>query len=157
VTTGRTTAAAPPLSDGDYQALARFRHALRVFQRLSEEAARDAGVTPAQHQLLLSVRGHAGDAPPVVSDLAEALQLRHHSVVELVDRAEAAGLVRRTADPDDQRRQHVRLTRKGSALLERLSLVHRDELRRFRVEMLDVLRELDRSLPIAATSPARVV
>ena len=134
---------ARPLSNADYQALARFRHALRVFQRFSEQAARDAGTTPAQHQLLLSVRGHAGDAPPVVSDLAEALQLKHHSAVELIDRADAAGLVRRSADPDNQRRQHVMLTPKGSALLERLSRVHRDELRRFRVEMIDVLRELD--------------
>lgn len=131
-----------PPSDRDYQALARFRHALRVFQRFSEQAARDAGITPAQHQLLLAVRGHAGDRPPVVRELAEALQLRHHSVVELIDRAHAAGLVRRRADPDDHRRQRVELTDAGLAVLERLSKVHRDELRRFRAEMLDVLNEL---------------
>ena len=131
------------LSDREYRALARFRHALRVFQRFSEQAARDSGVTPAQHQLLLSVRGHPGADPPVVGDLAEALQLRHHSVVELIDRAEAAGLLRRTLDRADQRRQRVSLTHAGRAVLERLSVIHRDELRRFRREMVDVLHELD--------------
>jgi DNA-binding MarR family transcriptional regulator len=100
-------------------------------------------VTPAQHQLLLSVRGHPGADPPVVGDLAETLQLRHHSVVELIDRAETAGLVRRTLDRTDQRRQRVTLTHAGRALLERLSVIHRDELRRFRREMVDVLHELD--------------
>lgn len=132
-----------PLSDRDYQALARFRHALRVFLRFSEQAARDAEVTPNQHQLLLAVRGHPGGRPPVVGELAEALQLRHHSVVELVDRAETAGLVRRRIDPDDGRRQQVLLTEAGSRVLEQLSTVHRDELRRFRAEMVAVLDELD--------------
>ncbi len=131
------------LSDRDYQALARFRYALRVFQRFSEDAARAAGTTPAQHQLLLAIRGHRGQRPPVVGDIAETLQLRHHSVVELIDRADAAGLVRRTVDPSDQRRQQVRLTDAGRVLLEALSKAHRDELRRFRTEMFDVLRELD--------------
>ena len=79
----------------------------------------------------------------MINDLAEALQLRHHSVVELIDRADAAGLVFRRADPGDHRRQQVHLTPAGHALLEQLSIVHRDELRRFREEMLDVLHELD--------------
>jgi DNA-binding MarR family transcriptional regulator len=136
-------ARATPLSDREYRALARFRHALRVFQRFSEQAARSAYITPAQHQLLLAVRGHGGKQPPIVGDLAEALQLRHHSVVELIDRADAAGLVWRTPDPDDQRRQHVHLTNAGREVLEQLSMAHRDELRRFRKEMVDVLRELD--------------
>ena len=131
------------LSDRDYRALAQFRHALRVFQRFSEDAARAAGTTPAQHQLLLAIRGFRGDGAPVIGDLAEALQLRHHSVVELVDRADAAGLVRRNTDPLDQRRQRVELTSAGRDVLEGLSVVHRDELRRFRTEMFDVLRELD--------------
>lgn len=136
-------ARATRLTDRDYRALARFRYAMRVFQRFSEQAARDVGTTPAQHQLLLAIRGHAGDGSPVVGDLAEALQLRHHSVVELIDRADAAGLVHRMPDPEDQRRQHVQLTDAGTKLLERLSMVHRDELRRFRSQMNEVLRELD--------------
>src|SRR5262245_21747503 len=138
-----TSAAGTALSDRDYRALARFRHALRVFQRFSEDAARAAGTTPAQHQLLLAIRGFRGDGSPVIGDLAEALQLRHHSVVELVDRADTAGLVRRRNDPLDQRRQRVELTAAGRDVLEELSVVHRDELRRFRTEMFDVLRELD--------------
>jgi DNA-binding MarR family transcriptional regulator len=138
-----TSAAGTALSDRDYRALARFRHALRVFQRFSEDAARAAGTTPAQHQLLLAIRGFRGDGSPVIGDLADALQLRHHSVVELVDRADTAGLVRRSTDPLDQRRQRVELTAAGRDVLEELSVVHRDELRRFRSEMFDVLRELD--------------
>ncbi len=131
-----------PLSDRDYRALARFRHALRVFQRFSEDAARAAGVTPAHHQLLLAVRGWAGPGRPAVADLAEMLQLRHHSTVELIQRATAAGLVRATTDPDDQRRQLIELTGPGRDVLASLSLEHRDELRRFRSEMTAVLDEL---------------
>lgn len=139
----RSPARATPLSDRDYRALAEFRSALRRFLHFSEQAAREAGITPAQHQLLLAVRGFAGPGTPVVGDLAEALQLRHHSTVELVDRAERAGLVTRVPDPDDLRRQHVTLTATGQRLLEDLTLVHRDELRRFRTQMVDLLRDLD--------------
>lgn len=132
-----------PLSDGDYRALARFRHALRVFLRFSEDAAREAGTTPAHHQLLLAVKGWSGDGAPTISDLADVLQLRHHSTVELVQRATAAGLVRSDVDPGDRRRQAVTITERGEDLLASLSLLHRDELRRFRTEMVDVLHELD--------------
>src|SRR5919205_1305408 len=100
------------LADGEYRALARFRYALRKFLRFSEEEARRAGLTPAQHQLLLVIRGFP-DGAPSVSDLAERLQQRHHSVVELVDRAEAAGLVWREEDHSDRRRHLVRLTAAG--------------------------------------------
>jgi DNA-binding MarR family transcriptional regulator len=131
------------LSDREYEALARFRHALRVFQRFSEQAARDEGITPSQHQLLLAIRGYGGGTPPVVGDLADAMQLKHHSVVELIDRAEEAGLVDRAADPSDLRRQRILLTETGRRVLEHLSVVHRDELRRFRTQMFNVLRELD--------------
>jgi DNA-binding MarR family transcriptional regulator len=131
------------LSQTDYETLARFRHALRVFLRFSEEAARAEGLTPTQHQLLLSVKGHPGPGPPSISDVAEALQLRVHSAVELVQRAAAAGLVHRRVDPGDGRRQLVDLTPTGERHLMHLSLLHRAELRRFRTEMFDVLCELD--------------
>jgi len=131
------------LSITDYQALARFRHALRVFQRFSEDAARAAGVTPAQHQLLLAIRGWDGpEDHPSISDLAERLQLKHHSAVELVQRATAAGMVASHGDPVDGRRQLLELTTHGRDTLTSLSLLHRDELRRFRSEMNDVLHEL---------------
>jgi DNA-binding MarR family transcriptional regulator len=137
----RSSAASTELSAAEYRALAEFRHALRVFLHFSEDAARAAGVTPAQHQLLLAVRGTA-DGDPDITDLAERLQLKHHSVVEALARATVAGLVQAEADPDDRRRQRIRLTDEGARILRELSVVHRDELRRFRDEMGDVLHEL---------------
>jgi DNA-binding MarR family transcriptional regulator len=131
------------LSDRDYQALASFRHALRVFLRFSEHAARSAGVTPSQHQLLLAIRGWPGAEAPTIRDLAEQLQLVHHSVVELVDRAEAAELVERHTDPHDRRRQRLALTPHGAETLASLTATHRAELRRFRDELADVLHTLD--------------
>lgn len=131
-----------PLSDRDYLALARFRYALRVFLRFSEDAARTAGVTPAHHQLLLAVKGWDGEGPPTISDLAQRLQLKNHSTVELVQRAATAGLVDSDTDAEDGRRHLVGLTELGESILASLSLQHRDELRRFRTEMNDVLREL---------------
>ena len=131
-----------PLSNADYQVLASFRHALRVFARFSENAARSAGVTPAQHQLVLAVKGWPRPEPPSVSDIAERLQLRTHSTVELVRRAEQANLVTTHVDPDDHRRQLLEVTEHGERLLASLSALHRDELRRFRAEMHDLLEEL---------------
>lgn len=130
------------ISDRDYRALARFRHALRVFLRFSEQAARRAGITPAQHQLLLAVRGFIGDGAPTTSELAELLQQRNHSVVELIDRAEAAGLLSRRVDASDARKRLIELTPRASEILAELSAVHRTELRRFRSEMEHILREL---------------
>jgi DNA-binding MarR family transcriptional regulator len=132
-----------PLSDRDYRALARFRYALRSFQRFSEDAARDAGLTPAQHQLLLAVRGWDGEGPPTVSDLAERLQQKLHSTTELVSRAEANGLVDRAVDPTDHRRTLVGLTEDGASKLAELTLDHRQELRRFRTELTSLLDALD--------------
>jgi DNA-binding MarR family transcriptional regulator len=98
---------ARPISQTDYETLARFRHALRVFQRFSEDAARAAGLTPAQHQLILAVKGWAGDERPTIGEVADVLQLKHHSAVELVQRAAAAGLVETVADREDGRRQRL--------------------------------------------------
>jgi DNA-binding MarR family transcriptional regulator len=131
------------LGSRDYRTLARFRHALRVFLHFSEEAARAEGLTPSQHQLLLAVRGHPGDEPPSISAVADALLLRTHSVGGLVDRAADAGLVASHPDPADGRRRLVTVTPQGEAILERLSALHRHELRRFRDEMGALLGELD--------------
>src|SRR5690242_5542627 len=117
-----------PLSDDDFAALLRFRDGLRGFMRWSEEQARGAGLTPAQHQLLLAIRGHGG--VPAIGDVAAHLLLKHHSAVELVDRAERAGLVRRSADPDDHRVVRVRLTPQGERRLAALSAAHLAELSR---------------------------
>ena len=131
------------LSDADYRALAEFRSSLRAFLHASEVAARRAGLTPSQHQLLLAIRGWPGPEPPSVTGLAERLQLQVHSTGELLTRAEAAGFVRREVDPSDARRHRLLLTREGTERLEELTVFHRDELRRFRRRMLEVLGEID--------------
>ena len=119
-----------PLTKQDFEALARFRFGIRRYLRFSEETVRGHGVTPQQYQLMLALKGYPGREWAVVREIAERLQLRHHSVVELVDRAQSQGLVRRTADPDDARAVRVHLTDEGEQLLGRLSALHRDELRR---------------------------
>jgi DNA-binding MarR family transcriptional regulator len=123
------------MSDSDYQRLLAFRDRLRRFLHWSEQQAIDAGITPAQHQLLLAVRGHPSH-PPTIGDLADHLLLRHHSVVGLVDRAEQAGLVERQADPDDHRVVRLRLTARGSRRLATLAAAHIDELNRLGPELL---------------------
>jgi len=134
-------AAPDELSNAEYRVLARFRYALRVFLRFSEDAANAAGVTANQHQLLLAIRGYPTGSP-TISDLAEWLQLKHHSTVELIGRAVEADLVIRQTDATDRRRQRLALTPRGAEILASLSAVHEEELRRFRDEMAAVLREL---------------
>lgn len=131
-----------PLTDRDFQALARFRTGLRRFLAFSERAARDEGITPAHHQLLLAIRGHRGGGPPSISDLAEALQRRRHSIVELVDRAEAHGLVTSEHDPDDLRRRLITLTPEATTIIERLSASHRRELQSARADLNQILDDL---------------
>jgi DNA-binding MarR family transcriptional regulator len=133
---------AESISDADYRTLARFRHVLRAFVAFSEEAARNEGIAPAQYQLLVMIRGWGGEKEPTIADLAERLVLRHHSVVELVGRARAAGLVDTSDDPDDGRRQLVRLTPAGETKLAMLARLHRDELRRFRSDLAAVSDDL---------------
>jgi DNA-binding MarR family transcriptional regulator len=138
-----TMSRSAPVTTVEYQALARFRRSLREFLHFSEEAARGAGLTPAQHQLLLAVRGTDSGEPPTIGELAEVLKLRHHSAVELVDRAVTAGLVERHPDPVDGRCQRVRLLPPGESKLASLSALHRAELRRFKAQVLDQLAALE--------------
>ena len=116
------------LTREDFEHLLAFRSSLRRFQRWSEDLARNAGLTHVQHQLLVAVKGHPGGEPPTVGDLAGYLLLRHHSTVELVDRALAAGLVRRNPDGRDARLVRVRLTAKGERILSQLTPAHLVEL-----------------------------
>lgn len=113
----------------DYRALADFRHQLRRFIAFSETAARNVGLEPRQHQLLLALRGLPEDTEPTVQVLADRLVLRHHTVVELLDRLEAEGLIRRTRALDDRRRVVISMTPRGQELLGKLSRAHLDELR----------------------------
>ncbi|MCA9676370.1 MAG: winged helix-turn-helix transcriptional regulator [Kofleriaceae bacterium] len=113
----------------DYASLARFRFILRKFLAFSAKQARAAGLEPRQHQLLLSLSGLPADTPPTIGTVAEQLLIRHHSAVELVDRMEKKGLVRRVAADRDRRAVLVRITPRGRSLLRRLAVAHRDELR----------------------------
>jgi DNA-binding MarR family transcriptional regulator len=119
-----------PLTKQDFEALARFRFGIRRYLRFSEETVRGNGLTPQQYQLLLALKGFPGREWATVGELAERLQLRHHSMGELVNRARAQDLVARTADPDDARVVRVVLTAQGEHVLGRLSALHRDELER---------------------------
>ncbi len=112
----------------DFEHLLAFRSSLRQFERWSDAQARAAGLTHVQHQLLVAVKGHAGPEPPTVRELAEYLLLRHHSTVELVDRAEAAGIVRRVPDARDGRLVRVRITPRGERVLNELTPAHLVEL-----------------------------
>lgn len=118
----------PELTDEDYGRLLDFRDGLRQFLHWSDDQAHKAGITSAQHQLLLAVRGHGG--PPSVSDLAKHLLLRHNSAVELVDRTARAGLIRRFPDPEDHRSVRLELTEEGMSRLKALTQAHVEELSR---------------------------
>jgi DNA-binding MarR family transcriptional regulator len=117
------------ISESDYRALGEFRYQIRRFLHFSEEAARSRGLEPQQHQLLLAVRSLPAGVKPAVGNIADRLQIRHHSTVELIDRLVSSGLVTRSRDDDDRRNVIVRLTPAGSRLIRELSVHHREELR----------------------------
>jgi DNA-binding MarR family transcriptional regulator len=118
------------LSDRDFERLLAFRDGLRRFLRWSDDQAKTVGLTGAQHQLLLAVRAHP-DAPSI-GEVARHLLLRHHSVVELVDRAVAAGLLERVGDDVDHRVVRLRLTPAGADKVSALGAAHLEELSRLR-------------------------
>ncbi|HEU4977049.1 MAG TPA: MarR family winged helix-turn-helix transcriptional regulator [Baekduia sp.] len=115
-------------SDADYERLLGFRTELRRFVLWSETAARDAGLTPALHQLLLAVRGQQAAGDATVGSVAEALLVRHHTAVELAQRAEERGLIVRAKHDDDHRRVHLTLTELGAARLDELSREHLERI-----------------------------
>jgi DNA-binding MarR family transcriptional regulator len=120
--------ALPQPTRRDFENLLAFRVSMRRFQRWSEDQAAAVGLTHVQHQLLVAIKGHPADHPPTVGDLADYLLLRHHSAVELVNRAEAAGFVRRAADTEDARVVRVELTPTGDRLVTDLTQAHLAEL-----------------------------
>jgi DNA-binding MarR family transcriptional regulator len=123
------------LTQQDYERLLAFRTGLRRFLAWSGQQAEAAGITPAQHQLLLAIRGHPDPRGPTIGDIAGHLLVRHHSAVELIDRAVAAGLVKRRQDSDDSRAVRVSLTSLGGKRLERLTSSHLEELNRLNSEL----------------------
>lgn len=139
-TAGDQTTVAADLSDADYTNLAETRRLLRRYIAFSERAAEAAGLEPRQYQLLLALRGLGRDGAASISELADWLQLRHHSAVGLVDRMQLRGLVNRRPDPLDGRRVLVEFTPTGRAALASLAVQHREELRRAAPALIHVLR-----------------
>lgn len=126
----------------DYQAIAEFRYQIRRFLRFSEGAARAVGLEPQQHQLLLAIKGMPGGRAVRISDVAERLQIQHHSTVELVDRLAARGLVSRALGEDDRREVYVQLSSRGEQILAGLTVHHKNELRRAAPALVAALHEI---------------
>jgi DNA-binding MarR family transcriptional regulator len=117
------------VSTTDYRALAALRYEIRKFLAFSEQAARNAGVEPQQHQLLLAVRGLPEGARPTIRVVAERLCVQHHTAVALVDKLEQRGLLLRERGSRDRREVLLRVTPQGDAVLRKLSALHRQQLR----------------------------
>jgi len=128
----------------DYETWSEFRYQIRRYLRTAEAAARDYGLEPQQHQLLLAVRGYPRNEAPTIGDLAERLQLRHHSTVELVNRMEQASLVRRQPTGVG-RAVLVKLTAQGRRALDAVSDRLRPELGEAGQELIGSLSKLLRA------------
>jgi DNA-binding MarR family transcriptional regulator len=135
----------PSLDTADYATLAAIRHALRRFLYFSESAAESAGLTAQHYQAMLVVRASAESGRVTINDLARQLLIKHNSAVGLADRLVAQGLVMRKPSSDDRRKVHLRLTAKGSRLLERLAGVHRRELQRIGPDLSELLLRIVRA------------
>jgi DNA-binding MarR family transcriptional regulator len=142
------------LDQVDFEHLLELRTGLRRFLRWSEEQARAAGLTGAKHQLLLAVRGHPDPTGPTIGELADYLVLRHHSAVELVDRAAKDGLVKRNPDPGNRSAVRVRLTPAGAAKLDALAQAHLQEIAHLAPTMRTLWRQLERAADGDTPHPA---
>ena len=130
----------------DFKAMSELRYQIRRFLRFSETAARQAGIEPQQHQLLLAVRGLPENLKPTIGVLAERMQLQHHSTVELVDRLADRGFLLRLRATDDRRQVLVKLTRDGEEFLKSLSLHHLQELQSAGPKFVKILQGLIESV-----------
>jgi len=130
------------LTLSDYQALAEFRYQIRKFLRFSERAVRAAGIEAGQYQLMLAIKGMPQGVRPRIRELANRLQIQHHSAVELINRREAGGCVRRVRGQDDRREVLLALTPKGEKVLGELAMHHHEELRSAAPELVAALRRL---------------
>jgi DNA-binding MarR family transcriptional regulator len=113
----------------DYRSLADFRYEIRRFLNFSERAAREAGIEPQQHQALLAIKGLPIGQKATVGALAERLQVKHHTAVELVNRLQTKKLIWRTRNGPDRREVMLALTNRGEHVLTALTRLHRAELR----------------------------
>jgi DNA-binding MarR family transcriptional regulator len=125
-----------------YRELAEFRRQIRQFLHFSETTAKEHGVEPQQHQLLLAVHGLPEDVKPTIGEIAARLFIQHHSAVELVNRLERTGAIARHPGTDDKREVLIRLTPAGRAILRKLALAHRDELERTGPELAATLKTI---------------
>jgi DNA-binding MarR family transcriptional regulator len=132
----------PRISLADYRSLAAFRYEIRKFLAFSEQAARDAGIEPQQHQMLLAVRGLPEGVRPTIGAVAERLCVQHHTAVALVDKLEARGLVQRKRSEVDRREVLLKVTQEGLELLRALSTLHRDQLQTVGPALLDALQAI---------------
>ncbi len=126
----------------DFQALAEFRYNIRRFMRVSEQILRPAGLKPQQYQLMLHIKGLPEDRAATIGEIAERLQIQHHSTVELVDRMSVRGLIRRKRASDDRRQVLLELTPKGERVLRDMAQLHRDELRNSGPALVGALRKV---------------
>lgn len=132
----------PRVSASDYRSLGAFRYEIRKFLAFSEQAARDAGVQPQQHQLLLAVRGLPEGKRPTIGTIAERLCVKHHTAVALTDALEKQALLKRERSTEDRRVVLLALTPKGEAVLQRLSALHREQLRNVGPLMVNALQAI---------------
>jgi len=130
------------ITQAEYETLAAFRYSLRRFLHFSEDAAQLVGLTPQQHQALLSIKGFPGRDKITITELAERMQIRHQSAVGLADRLMVHGLLVREQSLTDRRHVYVTLSSKGLAILEQLSAVHKEELRRMLPELQQLVEQL---------------
>jgi len=145
------------LTLSDYEALAELRYQIRRFLSFSEQAARAAGLEPRQHQLLLGLKGLPAKARPTIGELAERLQIQHHSAVELVNRLSAAGYIRRARAGEDRREVLLSLTPRGEKVLRKLSLHHRAELRSAGPALVKALRRAMQGSRVSNGTRVKVV
>lgn len=132
------------VTKAEYEALAAFRYSLRQFLSFSESAAASAGLTPRRYQALLAIKGFPGRDSATIGELAEQLQIAHHSAVGLVDRLGAQDLISRTVSAEDRRQVFVTLTLRGLEILDKLAKAHKDELRRLGPRLNSIIFELNR-------------
>jgi len=143
------------LDDDAYRKLLGLQDELRRFLAWRDSRAASAGISSGQHQLLLSIRGHDHSAGPTIGDVADHLSLRHHSAVELVQRAEAAGLVTRRGDPVDRRAVRLAVSESGRRVLEDLEPLHAEELRRLASDLGPIADGIAAEVPVRSTSAGR--
>ena len=130
------------IATADYRALAALRYRMRLFLCEGDAAASRAGLEPQQYLLLLAVRGLPEGAEATVQTLAERLLLKHNSTVELIDRLETRGYVRRSRSRDDRRCVLIELLPRGKKLVERVARQRLTELQAGGVALANALDAL---------------